>query len=132
MAPGGFIMVRVFASIMFIVAALAALPFEAEAARNCSVPLIRTLESQTVNGTMTVKAGTRCSIIMRSSSGPMESVSIVAQPLHGGLRISGNSVFYTPRKGYVGNDTFIYARSGMDTRNNKVKRTVSISVDVTP
>lgn len=125
-------MIRFFASTIFVLFVSAGLSVEAKAARNCSVPFIRTLENQTVNGTMTVKAGTRCSIIMQSSTGPMESLSIVAQPSHGALRASGNTVIYTPRKGYVGNDAFTYARSGLDTRNNKVKRTVSIAVEVTP
>ena len=125
-------MIRFFVSAIFVLFVLVGLSAEAEAARNCSVPGIRTLDNQTVNGTMTVKTGTRCSIILRSSGGPMESLSIVARPSHGAVRVSGNTVFYQPRKGFVGNDAFTYARSGMDTRNNKVKRTVSIAVDVTP
>jgi hypothetical protein len=125
-------MIRFFVSTIFVLFVSAGLSAEVKAVPNCSVPPIRTLENQTVNGTMTVKAGTRCSIILRSSSGPMETTSIVAQSSHGALRVSGNSVFYQPRKGFVGNDAFTYARSGLDTRNNKVKRTVSIAVEVTP
>jgi len=125
-------MIRFFASTIFVLFVSAGLSVEVKAAPNCSVPTIRTLNDQTVNGTMTVRTGKRCSIIMRSSRGPTYSTSIVAHPSHGGVRVSGNSVIYQPRQGFVGNDAFTYARIGFDTRNNKIRRTVSIAVEVTP
>lgn len=125
-------MIRAFANAILSLIVLAGLPREADAANNCSVPYIRTLDDQTVNGTMTVKTGTSCRINLRNSSGPMHSVSVVAKPSHGAVRIGGNGVIYQPRKGYVGSDTFTYARTGLNTSNTPVKRTISIAVDVTP
>ena len=104
-----------------------------QAAPNCSVPRIRTLNGQTVDGTMTVKSGKRCSIVMRNSRGPTFDVRIVTQPSYGGIRIEApHRIVYQSRTGFVGDDSFTYARRGFDTRNNPVTRTVRIAVTVTP
>jgi hypothetical protein len=121
---------RVF---VFFILMLTGMAVEAEAASSCSVPFIRTLNNQTVDGTMTMKAGKRCSITLARSSGPTFNVRIVAQPSHGSVRIQApHYIFYQPRKGFVGSDSFTYARRGLDTRNNPITRTVRIAVTVTP
>jgi Bacterial Ig domain len=104
----------------------------AEASARCSVPIIATLGNQTVDGHMTVSSGDRCSIRMRHSAGPMHSAEIVQRPSNGTVVIEPpHRIVYRSRPGYVGNDSFTYARRGMDTRNNPSVRTVRISVRVT-
>jgi|SRR5215831_435770 len=105
---------------------------QAMAASTCVVPYIRTLDNQTVDGSMTVKTGSRCFIWLNHSGGPISSAHIVARPAHGSLNIdSTNRIVYQPRSGYTGSDSFTYARKGLDTRNNPITRTVRISVTVT-
>lgn len=104
----------------------------AEAATNCHVPRIRTLDNQTVTGYMTIKSGKTCSIRLHNSRGPIFSAHIVARSGHGSVQVDGsNRIVYRPQSGFVGKDSFTYARKGMDTRNNPVTRTVQVEVDVT-
>jgi Bacterial Ig domain len=99
------------------------------AAANC-FPSVRTFHDQTVDGTMTVRSGKRCSISFRSS-GPTETTVIIQRPSSGSVSISGGGkVVYQARKGFVGNDTFTYARRGRDTRNNPSDRQVRVRVTV--
>jgi hypothetical protein len=104
----------------------------AEASARCSVPYIREFNNQTVDGRMTVSSGDRCSIRLRNSTGPTFSAEIVQRPSNGTVIVEAPHRFiYRSRPGYVGNDTFTYARQGLDTRNNKAVRTVRVQVTVT-
>ena len=47
-------------------------------AASCVVPFIRTLDNQTVTGTMYVVSGKRCSIILQRSAGPIHGVKLVS------------------------------------------------------
>jgi len=81
---------------------------------------------------MTVSSGDRCSIRLRHSSGPTFSAEIVQRPSNGTVVIEApHRIIYRSRAGYVGNDTFTYARRGLSTNNAPVVRTVRISVRVT-
>jgi hypothetical protein len=116
-----------------VLMAFAGLIFSAGAASACSVPMIRTFDNQTVDGMMTVRSGRNCDIQLTFSAGPTHSVRIVQRPSNGSLQIDGrNRVIYKSRTGFVGSDSFVYSRGGMDTRNNPVTRTVRINVRVTP
>ena len=111
---------------------LLSLAFAAEASARCSVPYIRTFNNQTVDGRMMVSSGDRCSIRLRTSSGPTYSAEIVQRPSNGTVVIEApHRIIYRSRAGYVGNDTFTYARRGRDINNTPVVRTVRISVRVT-
>ena len=101
-------------------------------ARDCSVPLIRTLDNQTVDGYMTVKTGKRCNIFFQSSSGPVTRTSLVSAPSVGTAMVSGTRVTYVPRAGYTGPDRFTYARSGQDRYGRASVKTVVVNVTVTP
>ena len=102
-----------------------------EAAARCSVPRITTFENQTVDGRMQADSGKPCRIRFRSSSGPMFSVEIVQRPANGTARIGeGNSVIYTSRPGYVGSDTFTYARRGQTRGGASAVRTIRVAVTV--
>jgi Bacterial Ig domain len=104
-----------------------------DAALACSVPFIRTFDNQTVSGTMTLKAGKRCSIRLTRSPGPIHSAEIVQRPTNGRVSIeAGNRVVYVPRAGFTGRDSFTYARRGFDTGNRPIVRTVQIAVTVLP
>jgi len=104
-----------------------------ESARACVVPFIRTLNNQTVDGSMTVGSGKPCSIVLQRSGGPTDRVEIVQRPSSGTVTIGGGTrVIYRSRPGFVGRDSFVYARHGRDTGNNPVTRTVRIAVTVTP
>jgi Bacterial Ig domain len=99
----------------------------------CSVPYIPTLANQTVEGVMTARSGKPCSIRFTRSTGPMHSVDIVQRPSNGTVRVGAmDSVIYTSRAGFVGNDTFTYARRGLTTGGHPATRTVRIAVRVVP
>jgi hypothetical protein len=103
-----------------------------EATARCSVPYIRTLNNQTVDGRMTVSSGDSCSIRLRRSSGPTYSASIVQRPSNGTATVDGrNRIVYRSRAGFVGSDAFTYARHGESLRGGAVSRTVRIAVTVT-
>jgi hypothetical protein len=105
----------------------------AKGAPNCWVPRFRTLYGQTVDATMIVRSGRRCSIIMRTSSGATYSATVLARPAHGEVHVEeAHRIVYRPRRGYSGSDTFTYARRGLDLRNNASARTVRVQVTVTP
>lgn len=114
-------------------AALAVFVASVGTASACSVPFIRTLDNQTVDGSMTVRSGKNCRIVLARSHGPIYSAHIVQKPSNGTAQIDGgNRVIYKSRAGFVGSDSFTYARRGLDTRNNPVTRTVRIVVRVRP
>jgi len=102
----------------------------AVAASGCSVPFIRTFDNQTVQGTMYAVSGRRCSIILLRSRGPIYTTRVVAQPKNGRVAVSGNRIVYMSRTGYSGDDSFTYARQGMDTINRPITRTVEVNVKV--
>lgn len=93
---------------------------------------VRTFHGQTVDSHMTVRSGKRCNITFRSS-GPTEATVIVQRPSNGTVSIGAvGRVTYQARSGFVGSDTFIYARRGRDARNNPSDRQVRILVTVNP
>jgi hypothetical protein len=100
------------------------------AASGCIVPNIRTLDNQTVQGTMYAASGKRCSIVVNRSAGPVYTTRLVTQARNGSVSVSGQRVVYVSRPGYAGNDHFVYARSGMDGANRPTTRTVEVSVIV--
>jgi Bacterial Ig domain len=104
-----------------------------EASARCSVPRISTFNNQTVDGHMTVSSGALCSIRLKSSSGPTYGAHIVQRASNGTVAVDGsNRVVYRSRPGYVGSDSFTYARTGESRVGDAVTRTVRISVTVTP
>jgi hypothetical protein len=105
----------------------------AQASARCSVPRIPTFSNQTVDGNMTVNSGARCSIKLRTSRGPTYGAHIVERAAHGSVTVdSSNRIVYRSRPGYVGSDSFTYARTGESTRGAPVTRSVRIHVTVTP
>src|SRR5262245_47280095 len=103
----------------------------ADASALCSVPRISPFNNQTVHGRMTVSSGDRCTIRLRTSSGPTHSAAIVQRPSNGTVGIEPpHRIVYRSRAGYVGSDTFTYARRGFDMNSNPVTRTVRIQVRV--
>ena len=110
--------------------AFAMILLSASAASACRVPTIRTLDNQTVTGTMFATSGRRCSIIVRHSGGPMFTASLVSNARNGSVVVSGGRITYTSRAGYVGDDEFTYSRRGLNTRNEQVVRTVTVNVKV--
>src|SRR5262245_27878501 len=103
-----------------------------EAAARCSVPRISTFHNEIVNGRMTVSSGARCRIKLKHSRGPTYSAHIVERPSHGTATVdSGNRIIYRSRPGFVGSDSFTYARRGETHAGVPTTRTVRISVNVT-
>jgi hypothetical protein len=102
----------------------------APAALACRVPSIRTLDNQTVTGTMFAASGRRCSIIVRNSRGPIFSAALVSSPRNGTVAVAGGRVTYTSRAGFVGDDEFTYARRGLNSRNEPIVKTVNVTVKV--
>src|SRR5215831_996270 len=96
-----------------MIGGIALLAFGAQSALACSVPRIRTLNNQTVTGQMTTKSGQPCRINMRSSNAPTFTIEVVQRPSNGSVQLGGmQSISYRSRSGFVGNDSFTYARHG--------------------
>jgi hypothetical protein len=96
----------------------------------CSVPLIRSLHNQTVDGTMSARSGKPCAIRLQYTSGTAESVGIAQRPSHGTVTTSGQSVIYVSRPGYMGPDNFTYTRHGRDKWGNRGAKTIRVAVTV--
>jgi hypothetical protein len=105
----------------------------AEASARCSVPRISTFNNQTVDGNMTVSSGAPCRIVLKRSSGPTYGAHIVQRASNGTVTVDGsNRIVYRSRAGYVGSDSFTYARTGETRVGNAATRTVRIRVNVVP
>ena len=118
---------------VLVLSCLTLLAWCAEASARCSVPRIHTLNNQSVDGHMTVNSGARCSIKLKHSAGPTYGAHIVQRASNGTVTVDGrNRIIYRSRAGYVGSDTFAYARTGESRVGDAVTRTVRISVTVTP
>jgi hypothetical protein len=96
----------------------------------CSVPLIRTLHNQTVDGTMAARSGKPCSIRMQFTSGTSERVAVAQRPAHGTLTAAGQRVTYVSRPGYTASDSFTYQRHGKDKWGGSSVKTVRVAVTV--
>lgn len=108
------------------------LGLKCEPAAALCAPFVRWVNGQTVDNYMTVRSGKTCSLIFRSG-GPTHRTVILVRPLHGTVSIGEvGRIIYRANSGYVGADTFTYARRGLDSRNNPMDATVRIAVTVTP
>jgi large repetitive protein len=107
------------------------IPFTAQAA-DCSVPNFQSFIGQTVNATMTVKAGKTCSVRLNSSMGGITETRIVNKPAHGAVSVNGTSVVYKPKPRYTGVDQFTYARDEVDRWGKSGAKTVVVMVTITP
>jgi hypothetical protein len=89
------------------------------------------LANQTVDRVMTVRGGKSCAIRLSGSLGPTYGAEIVERPQHGTVAVQvPHRVVYTARAGYVGNDSFAYARKGLSTQNAPVTFSVRVAVRV--
>jgi hypothetical protein len=103
-----------------------------EPASAVCAPFVRWVNNQTVDNYMTVRSGKTCSLIFRSG-GPTYQTVILVRPSHGTVSVGDvGRVIYRARLGYIGADTFTYARRGLDSRNGPMNATVRIAVTVTP
>jgi hypothetical protein len=118
----------------FVMLAMAYFVIGLAEASACTVPYIRTLAGVTVDGYMTVRSGKRCSIVLNNSAGPTQpGADVVQRPSHGSLSVAGYRVVYASRPGFVGSDSFTYARRGLGAGSNRpVVRTVRVAVTVKP
>jgi len=110
--------------------AISMIALSTSAASACRVPTIRTLDNQTVTGYMFALSGRPCSIIVRTTRGPISTASLVGNARNGTVKVSGGRIVYTSPQGFVGDDEFTYARSGLNNQNQPIVRTVNVSVKV--
>jgi hypothetical protein len=110
--------------------ALAIVALSAPEALACRVPRIKTIEGQTVTGYMFATSGRRCGIKVRNSRGPTLSTSLVSAAKNGTVVVSGGRVGYTSKPGFAGDDSFRYARRGLNKQNEPVVRTINVLVKV--
>jgi len=104
-----------------------------EAAARCYAPAIQLYDDQTVERRMRVNSGGTCRLRFGSSTGPMYTVEIPQRPSHGTVQTDAlHMVIYTARRGYVGSDTFTYARRGHTRFGTPVTRSVRVLVTITP
>jgi hypothetical protein len=65
--------------------------------------------------------------------GPTYGAHIVQRAANGTVAIDGsNRIVYRSRAGYVGSDSFTYARTGENMVGSGVTRTIRVRVTVTP
>ncbi len=81
---------------------------------------------------MTVKSGTRCSIVRQNSSAAITATRIVSPPAYGAASTRGAHIIYVSRPGYVGSDRFTFQGTGTDRCGSPVVRTVNVNVRVVP
>ena len=118
---------------MLGVACVLLFALSAEASALCSVPRISTFNNQAVDGHMTVNSGGTCRIKLRHSAGPTYGAHIVQRASNGSVTVDGsNRIVYRSRAGFVGSDSFTYARTGESRGGDAVTRTVRVSVRVVP
>jgi len=104
-----------------------------EAAARCYAPGINLYDNQTVDRRMRVNSGGTCRLRFGSSTGPMYSVEIPQRPSHGTVQTDAlHTVVYTAHRGYVGRDSFTYARRGNTKFGTPTTRSVRVLVTVTP
>ncbi len=103
----------------------------AEASARCSGLGVYTFDNQAVDGHMTVNSGAPCAIRLVHSRGPIYGSHIVQRASNGTVTVDGNRIVYRSRAGYVGSDSFTYARTGENMVGDAVTRTVRIRVTVT-
>jgi hypothetical protein len=120
-------MTRVLALVCFLW-----LGFGADAAlAACAGGHTRILANQSVNRLMTVRGGMSCVIKLSGSRGPTFGAEIVERPKYGTLVVHApHRVVYTARAGYVGEDSFTYARKGLSPQNVPVTFSVRVAVRV--
>ena len=116
---------------LLVPACLGLLVLSGEFASAC-MPRIRWMNHQTVDGYMTVRTGKPCHVNFRSA-GPTGQTQVVARPSNGTVLIgSVGRLTYRSRPGFVGSDSFTYARRGFDARKNPMNATIRVLVTVTP
>jgi len=104
-----------------------------EAAARCYGPGLSLYDNQTVERRLRVNSGGTCRLRFGRSLGPMYSVEIPQRPSHGTVQIGPlHTVIYTARRGYVGSDTFTYARRGFTHVGTPTTRSVRVLVTITP
>ena len=117
---------------LWVPACLAVLVFSTDYASASCMPRVRWMNGQTVDGYMTVRSGKVCNINF-NSRGPTDRTVILARPSNGSVTLgSVGRLTYKPRAGYVGSDTFTYARRGMTSQNAPMDATIRVNVRVTP
>ena len=96
----------------------------------CAVPEWRFIWDVETNAYMTTD-GSRCSLVLRRAfrTSEVHSVAIASAPRNGSATSSGHSVFYIPRAGFKGGDSFVFAISGR-RNGNPTRATVKVSVMV--
>jgi len=116
---------------LLVTASFILLVLSSESALAC-MPFVRWVNHQTVDGYMTVKSGKPCHVDFRSA-GPTEQTQVIVRPSNGSVVVGSiGRLTYRSRAGFVGSDTFTYARRGLDARNNPMDATIRVSVTVTP
>src|SRR5690242_20527477 len=112
---------------LFVLAVLlCALGGRAEAA--CAAPQWRFVWDVETNAYLTTDGG-RCSLVFRRTfrTSEVHAITIASAPRSGSASVSGNSIWYTPRSGFKGEDTFVFAIAGR--RNGApVRATVKVYV----
>jgi hypothetical protein len=82
-----------------------------------------------VNDNATTAQGTAVSIPVLNNdnvNGTLQSIVIASNPANGTVVINGNSIVYTPRAGFTGNDSFTYTIS-----NGNGTSTATVNITVT-
>jgi hypothetical protein len=99
-------------------------------ATNCWAPTARILANETVQRTMQVVSGRRCSLVVLRTLGPIYGARLTVPPTTGRVSIQDGRVTYFSRQGYLGEDRFVFAREGKDRFNQPATWTIEVNVQV--
>ncbi len=103
--------------------------FAGRAEAACSAANWRFVWGVETSAYMTTEGG-RCSLVFRRTyrTSEVHSIRIATAPRNGVATVSGNSIFYSPRSGFKGEDTFVFA---IDGRRNGNPEHASVKVYAT-
>ncbi|MEA2953590.1 MAG: hypothetical protein QOD40_505 [Alphaproteobacteria bacterium] len=120
-------MAKIASSVLFLVVIFGA--DTASAARDCGRQ-VHFVNGVTKTRDISLAPGQRCSYSLTGSLGPMAGIRIIQKPAHGQAIVKGHRVSYVAPRGYLGPDTFIYERYGLDNRNNPMHAPVRVMVSI--
>jgi hypothetical protein len=99
-------------------------------AANCWAPTAGILANQTMQRTMQVVGGRRCSLVVARTLGSISGARLTVPPTTGRVSVQGGRVTYFSRPGYLGEDRFVFAREGKDRFNQPATWTIEVNVQV--
>jgi hypothetical protein len=96
------------------------------AAKDCG-GYLHIVDGVTITRRIELVSGQRCNFRLANSSGPMANLVVTQRPAHGTASVSApHRLSYVAARGYHGEDSFMYERHGVDSRNSSVNFSIRV------